>query len=152
MISPPTPWIDIGRNTCGSTASIKEEFADKISAGNEYDIRDTAKNDCDITVFTGTAHLLVNESGYQCDKSFDHQCDRNIYKIAADQIRQCRTDTSGKHTVYRTKNDTCKDYDRITRMDITAGPGVGMRMDIVATQANAANNAVIIIFSVFGIH
>ena len=115
--------IEMKLNTVGSSRGdypfITMTFG--LATGDEYDICNTSKDNCDVTVLTVTAHLLVNQSGYQCDKPLDHQCDRNVYKISTDQVRQCRTDTTGKHTIYRTKDDTCEDYDCITRMDISAG-------------------------------
>ena len=111
---------DVCRNAGSSTCTVDEVFTYEISTCNKDDVCNTAENDCNVTALLSFADFLIQMSGNQCNQSFDHESDRYINEISADQVRKCRANAACKKSPYRSKDHTGKDDDGITRMDVSA--------------------------------
>ena len=112
---------DVCRDAGSSTCSVDEEFTYEISACNEDDVCNTAKNDCNVAALLVFTDFLIKKSGSKGNKTFYHESDRNINEISADQVRKCRSDTACKEAPDRSENYTGEDHDSVPRVNVSAG-------------------------------
>lgn len=77
----------------------------------------------------------------KCHQALDGKGDGNIDEITSQQVCHAGADTGCQECGYRVQKHAAENHDGVAGMDVTACTGVGMRMDMVATQARAANRA-----------
>lgn len=85
---------------------------------------------------------LAGEGCEEGDEAFDEEGGGNVEKVAAEEIGEAAAEAGCEKSVEGPEDDAGEDDEGVAGMDVAAGPGVGMRMIMVATQVSAAKRAV----------